>query len=446
MRTLDPVALLSLVWLAACSVEEPAPFVGGGGTLEGGEGQGDGDTDGEGDTDTDTDSGSGEDLPPLQAACAAGEEGEVAALPSIRLESTITWSLDFDEEAEAAGAEDCSYTRVYEGVQRFGWEHLCPDCEFIARGDATMTEGLDCYAQISSTAADVRTELWAIEDGTKLHRSGRDQFPMPTVLTELDSPSVDGAAVPVAWGSEANALTSGGGFDLSAEGTVAWSVDASLLQDDPWGPRAAAYACGWECEDPGDLVGVAPLALGETIPNGRFRDQCGEQVDLWDFHGSYLVIDASQPDCGPCRSMADTHDAFVQEMRAAGIPVRVITLMGAGLSATWETPSEDTVDSWVESYGLTEPVLADEAWTLSFFPSFIEGYSGEDYGYPAWVVVDPALRPIHGNVGFSSWDAVAEVIVADVEGRRARSIGPDAGAPTAAPPRPILPAGVPDAD
>lgn len=415
MRCSPALPVLALLALVGCEIPETPAFVGGGGTLSGSEGQDDPDTD----IDPDTDSGGG-DLPPLQSACATGEEGEVASLPSIRLESTITWSIDFDAEAEAAGASDCSYTRVYEGVQRLGWEHLCPECDFIARGDATMTEGLDCYAQISSTAADVRTELWAIEDGTKLHRSGRDQFPMPTVLAELAETSVDGAAVPVTWGSEDNALTDGGTFALAAEGTVAWSLDETLLQDDPWGPRADAYACGWECEDPGDLVGTSPLGLGETIPNGRFRDQCGEMVDLWDFHGSYLVIDASQSDCGPCRTMADTHDAFVQQMRAAGIPVRVITLMGNGLAATWETPSEETVDAWVEAYGLTEPVLADTAWTLSYFPTFIDGYSGEDYGYPAWIVVDPELRPIHGNVGFSDWDAVAEVIVSDAEGRRSR--------------------------
>jgi hypothetical protein len=425
MRRPALIASLASSLLFACEVEEAEPFVGGGGTLSGGDGQSDTDTDG--DTDLDTDSGGGDALPPLQAACETGESGELASLPSIRLSSSITWSLDFGADAEALGAFDCSYTRTYEGVQRFGWEHLCPGCDFIARGDATMVEGFDCYSQISSSPTEIRTELWAIEDGTKLHRSGRDQFPLPTVLAELDTASGDGGEVPVAWSSEANALTDGGTFDLAATGTLAWALDEALLQDDPWGPREDAYACGWECEDPGDLVGISPMDVGEVIPNGRFRDQCGERVDLWDFHGSYLVIDASQSDCGPCRSMADTHDEFVQDMRAEGVPVRVITLMGNGLSATWETPSDETVQAWVTAYDLTEPVLADEAWTLSYFPTFIDGYSGEDYGYPAWIVVDPALRPIHGNVGFSSWDAVSDVIMADVEGRRSRGLGPASG-------------------
>jgi len=433
MRTRRQLSTLACLVLFACEVEEPKDFVGGGGSLTGSDGQGGTDTDGDGGTGGDTDSGVSGELPPLQDACGGGEPGEVAELPSTRVSSTITWTLDFDAEAEAAGAEDCSYTRVYEGLQRFGWEHLCPTCDFIARGDASMTDGLDCYAQISSTAAEVRTELWGIEGGTKLHRSGRDQFPLPTVLAELAEPSIDGAAVPVSWSSQDNALTSGGTFALAATGTVSWAVDESTLQADPWGPRGEAYACGWECEDPGDLVGVAPLALGETVPRGRFRDQCGETVDLWDFHGSYLVIDAAQPDCGPCRAMADSHGPFVQQMREAGIPVRVITLMGNGLSASWETPSESVVADWVEAYGIEDPVLADQAWALSFFPTFIDGYSGEDYGYPAWIVVDPELRPIHGNVGFSSWDAVAEVILADVDAATAARAS--AGLPAARPAR-----------
>ena len=425
------VSVLGLL-LSACEMPAQKDFVGGGGRLSGGDGQGDGDGDTDPDTDGDTDSGGAEDLPPLQESCSTGESGETGALPSMRLSSTITWTLDFDAEAEAGGAADCSYTRVYEGVQRFGWEHLCPSCDFIARGDATMTEGLDCYALIASTPTEVRTELWGIEDGTKLHRSGRDQFPLPTVLAELESTSGDGTDVPVAWSSEDNALSSGGTFGLSATGTLSWALDEDLLQADPWGPRAEPYACGWECEDPGDLVGVSPLTLGEVIPRGRFRDQCGEDVDLWDFHGSYLVIDAAQEDCGPCRAMADSHGPFVQQMRAAGIPVRVITLMGNGLSASWETPSEEVVAEWVAAYGIEDPVLADEAWALSYFPTFIDGYSGEDYGYPAWIVVDPSLRPIHGNVGFSSWDAVADVIMADFE--TASTVGPSGGLPTAAAP------------
>ena len=56
----------------------------------------------------------------------------------------------------------------------------------------------------------------------------------------------------------------------------------------------------------------------------------GESVDLWDFYGSYLVIDSSQSDCGPCRSMAETEHEFVEQMQTAGIPVRVVTLLGNG--------------------------------------------------------------------------------------------------------------------
>ncbi len=434
MRASSPGLFLTsaLALLAGCSVDTEGPtFKDDGGTLHGDDG-GEGTGGGEGGSGGTDDTATGEELAPLQASCTAGEAGSADPLPSMRLTSTVTWTLDFDADAEAGGAEDCSYTRTYEGLQRFGREHLCPDCSFITVGTATMTEGVDCYAQISSTAETARDELWGISNGTEVRRAGRAQYPLGAVLATLDTASGDGSPVPVAWESGPNALTSGGTFDLTATGHIAWELDETTLQDDPWAPRPDAYACGWECEDPGDLVGTAPLALGETIPNGRFQDVCGDTVDLWDFHGSYLVIDASQSDCGPCRSMAQTEHAFVQQMRAAGVPVRVVTLMGNGLSATYETPSADTLSSWVDTYGVDEPVLADTAWTLSFFPSFIQGYSGEDYGYPAWIVVDPELRPIHGNVGFSSWDSVAEVVMADVEGRRRRASAPVGAARVAA--------------
>ena len=41
----------------------------------------------------------------------------------------------------------------------------------------------------------------------------------------------------------------------------------------------------------------------------------------------------------------------------------------------------------------------------------------EDYGFPAWIIVDPEMKLLFGNVGFSSWDAVAEVIEEDWDGR-----------------------------
>ncbi|MFO0006403.1 MAG: redoxin domain-containing protein, partial [bacterium] len=107
------------------------------------------------------------------------------------------------------------------------------------------------------------------------------------------------------------------------------------------------------------------------IPNARLEDQCGEGVDLWDFYGSYLVLDSSQSDCGPCRSMAAGAEAFAEEMREAGIPVRLVTLMGNGLSDPYGTPEPALVQAWVDEYGLTEPVLRDTGWAYAYFAQYM---------------------------------------------------------------------------
>ena len=52
-------------------------------------------------------------------------------------------------------------------------------------------------------------------------------------------------------------------------------------------------------------------------------------------------------------------------------------------------------------------------FAYALFPPFIESYSGDSFGYPTWLVVDPEMKLIHGNVGFSSWDDVKAVIAAN---------------------------------
>ena len=114
--------------------------------------------------------------------------------------------------------------------------------------------------------------------------------------------------------------------------------------------------------------------------------------------------------------MADTAEEFLAGMRADGIPVRMVTLMGNGLSDPFGTPPQQTVDEWVESYDVTDPVLFDRGYACALFPDFIDGFSGESFGFPAWLVVDPELKVIYGNVGFSDWGPVEELIREDLAG------------------------------
>lgn len=344
-------------------------------------------------------------------SCGEVPEPPEPTVAAVRIESSVTWSLEFSEEAQANDYFNCSYTRDYEGLQELNLEYLCPDCEVITSGTATMVDGEDCFAQISS-AGPVRTEMWGVTEDGRLFRTGSYQ----RVLGELDTFEAENGEAEIGWDSVSD-LTSGGTMTLTATGTMRWWDDPETLIVDDSQPRTTPYAAGWEQNDPGDLVSTFPPALGETFPNVRLMDQCGDPVDLWDFHGSYLVLDSSQHDCGPCIAMAQGEHDFLEAIRAEGYDVRVITMMGNGLSDPTGTPSEDIVNDWVEAHSMIEPVLYDRGFAYATFPDFILEYSGESFGFPAWLVVDPEMNLIHGNVGFSSWDAVAEIIRADAEGQ-----------------------------
>ncbi|MFT4627876.1 MAG: hypothetical protein ACI8PZ_006568 [Myxococcota bacterium] len=58
---------------------------------------------------------------------------------------------------------------------------------------------------------------------------------------------------------------------------------------DPLDPDEACYACGWAHNDPGNLEHTGD-DVGDTIANLELRDQCKEQVDLWDMAGEYHIL------------------------------------------------------------------------------------------------------------------------------------------------------------
>jgi len=333
----------------------------------------------------------------------ASSEGTI---PAVTVQGQVTWTLRFDADAEALGYEDCAYTRSFEGTQYLDMDYLCPDCTVQVSGTATMTEGLDCYSQISSAPESERTEAWGWGDGG-FHRSGRTQFPLGELSTFDDTG--EGTEIALAWESESE-LTDGGVMILSAAGSLTYQTDSSILLPDPIPTRTEPYTCGWPQNDPGDLALDYVLGVGKTFPNVYLKDQCGELLSLWDLHGSWLVMDTSQSDCGPCQTMAASAEEFVADMAAEGIDVKVVSFLGNGLSEPFGTPSAATLGTWVDSFGLTDPVLYDRGFAYATFPDFVTEYTGESFGYPTWLVVSPEMELVHGNVGFGSWDDVAEII------------------------------------
>ena len=90
----------------------------------------------------------------LLSACPVEEPpDEPGPTPTTRatLVGEMTWPVDSDADAEAAGAVDCAYTRAYDGVEDRSAPWLCGDCDVVYRADVTMTAGLDdCFSQVTT--------------------------------------------------------------------------------------------------------------------------------------------------------------------------------------------------------------------------------------------------------------------------------------------------------
>lgn len=58
---------------------------------------------------------------------------------------------------------------------------------------------------------------------------------------------------------------------------------------DPLDGDEVCYACGWEHNDPGTYEPEGN-EIGDTAANSILLDQCGDEVDLWDFTGKYYLL------------------------------------------------------------------------------------------------------------------------------------------------------------
>jgi thiol-disulfide isomerase/thioredoxin len=348
----------------------------------------------------------------LAALCGELDEPAPAAtVPRVTLRSVGTWTVDFDDAAEANGGEDCTYTRVYEGTSFVDAPWVCPDCAFMTAGQAVMQDGADCFAVVSDASPD-RAEFWGLADGVVRRSSVENQL-LGTPggqQTELG----DGEGT---WSWTATyPLSDGGELTLSAAGTLEWAPDGELLV--PYEiPRQTPYAAGWTQSDPGDLVQDWSPAIGQTFPNSRLQDQCGDHpVDLWDLHGEgYVILDVSQPDCGPCQVMAREFVDLADALAYSGIEVSMVTYMGAGLQTPLLPPELETVQLWSETYGVHGPVFVDRGFATNAMRQFVQNELDRDMGFPAWVILAPDLSVIHGQVGFGDWVDAHDRIVAHAE-------------------------------
>jgi hypothetical protein len=323
-----------------------------------------------------------------------------------RAEGTITWTLAFDEDAEAVGYTDCNYTRSFEGQEVIDQPYLCPSCDVTVKGTAVMSEGFDdCYEPLFGGEEEaIETWGFAQEDGVAdaaFYRSNRENMLMGE-LTTIEGFALD---TPFSLGWESGYdLIKGGIMTLSAFGEGLVWLDESL-EIEVESRRTDPYLCGWPNNDPGTLSTDYVLALDATFPTANLEDACGEKLSIWDLYGNWLVVDISQPDCGPCQTMAAEMGEVLTALRDEGVDAHYVTLLGNGLSVPYEEPDSDNWSSWLTAFDDGEPILRDRGFGYATF----QPYYGDDFGYPAYAIVRPDMTVAAVEKGWGS-DTPQELI------------------------------------
>ncbi len=345
------------------------------------------------------------------------EEGQILVGD---IQGRIVWTADFDAAAEATGKTDCTYTRVYSGNQRIDQDYLCPDCSWLGQATAEMIVGYeDCYLQIDD-APQIRQEvlgLMEVEGALHVLRSGSVN------VSPRDLAAIEGDASEFQFTSSSTSDSDGGGqVTLTLNGGFFLREDCSYAVD-PTVPLTEQSSCGWPRNNPGGPNSSYVLTEGEIFPNVRLEDQCAGEVDLWDFRGSYLIVDMAATNCGPCQQMASEAEAFKAKAEEEGLEVELITLLADSLSTVNLPADLATRQLWVDTYGLSSPVLGDEGFAYALFPPYFEDGSA---GYPTSAVIAPDGRLLgmysgfgyrtdqDGNVVGNTYDDLADMIRADM--------------------------------
>ena len=155
--------------------------------------------------------------------------------------------------------------------------------------------------------------------------------------------------------------------------------------------ETGSYDNGWELPEyswshtspPGTLQGEGCKA-GEVLDDHRALDQHGDEVSLWQFYGSCMLVDISTMWCGPCRTLAETF----QETADSYPEVQFVSVLPE--DDFGDPASVTKLGEWADFYDIDAPVLNDDAgWHRCSVP--------ED-SYPAVLIVGPDMQVLDAGV------------------------------------------------
>ncbi len=129
-------------------------------------------------------------------------------------------------------------------------------------------------------------------------------------------------------------------------------------------PDTGSGEWSWDAPDNGWSMGEPPQGLegdgwhvGDVVPDFRLMDQFGAEVSLWQFYGQVIVLDHSTYWCAVCQTLAQDVDETWLEFADDGF--MYITLLSQDNEGA--VPTVDVLQSWADYFGITAPVLADDA-------------------------------------------------------------------------------------
>ncbi len=139
--------------------------------------------------------------------------------------------------------------------------------------------------------------------------------------------------------------------------------------------------------------------VGDQMPDFTLTDNNGLPWTLYDHAGSIVMLDSSAMWCVPCQMDTGDLQDLADSYAASGVVVaQLIAENYRGF-----TPNDTQIDSWVNKYDLTIPVLIDTGWAVG-------GPVGNGYIPFYWVMDEDGVIRYKSNYVEDFYDHIDNII------------------------------------